>query len=326
MRRAGRPKVTWKTVQTDPNYRAIWTLLQSGPKTFKQIRNELGQQSADPSRPPASRVLPGTLLKRLRKLDRAGLVRFERRPGVLKRWIANDLLKPEKPIGVGRPAVGAWLADPSDRAAIQVALTHADLLSETPKEHLTLERIGNGTDVLVSGTTGDVARWWTPQTFDGRLGQLFEIADRAAREIGRTILASNPDAVRAQRRLRTVVRRYRGLADRAKKPVRTVPQIEEALTEAGKFEFLLSIRVLPAHWWEDSGVPIELVSKADVTLTRIYELTRPASMPINAVSPELAKEFEGMHGSPPKGVTILAATQTPRKHARGAKQRPDDAS
>jgi hypothetical protein len=308
--------VTWRTVQSNPDYRAIYDLLKTGAKTFKQLRAGLVSTVTGTAPGTPRGVLPGTLLKRLKKLDRACLVKFERRGTVLKRWEEAGLYVPDPP-GAGRPSEGVWWADSSDSAAVQVAVAHADVLGDTPREQLTLERIGNGTDVLASRTTGDTARWWYPKSFRGDLGMLFNVADRVAREIGRTLLAENPEALAAQRRLRRTVLRYRSTADRAKQPVRSIPQIEAALKEAEKFEFLLSIRVLPADWWEgEPGIPIALESKAGVTLVRIHEMTRPPSMPIHALSPELAKEFAKQEAAAdPDGVTILAATRVRKQRS-----------
>lgn len=312
--------VTWATIQKEPVYRAIWELLQSGPKTFPQIRQALKERTERQTEPLKYKVLPGTLIRRLYKLREAGLVEFETRPEVLHRWQEAKIFHPDDPSKRGPPSTGAWWLDTSASIPLRVALDHADLLTKTPKENLTVERIGNGTDLLVAGSTGDNARWWYPAQFNGSLGVLFELMDRSARELGRSILAGDRDAVAAQETLREVVKRYRPDADKAGIPLMSVPEIRAAVEHANQFRFLVTVAVYPAHWWEDSGIPIELASRADLTIARIHERTRPSSCPIHAVSPEEGKRWAQTDDFPTEATTIIAATVRPKPTRRRQRQ------
>lgn len=314
--------VSWRVVLANPHCGAIWTVLQTGPKTFPQLLDLLrAPPTSSPLIGSGGRVLPGTLFKRLDRMKRAGLVQFEQDSAVVARWEKAGICHRDPPDKRGRPSGGFWWADSSNSTAIQAALAHANLLSQTPGENLTLERFGGGSEVLIAGTEGDVARWWYPQNFHGKLGTLFQVADMVGRELARTVLASNPDAVRAQRQLRKVARRLKAEAERKKVPIGSFPPVKEALIEANTHEFLLSIRVLPGGWWDDSGLPVDFVSKADVTLAHIHELTKPPSMPLDAVSPEMAAEFARQEARAENGVTILAATRTrPNRQTRRRKR------
>lgn len=320
--RPGRPKVTWKSVQNDPEYRAIWELLKDGPKTFKQLREALNNAPPDPARSAGIRVLPGTLFKRLKKMDRAGLVRYERDQRVLKAWEGGGLFKPDPPTSHGRPASGAWAGDPGDSAAIQVALAHADILERTPKENLTLERIGNGAELLVAGTREDSARWWYPAQFQGSTGMLFEVLDRVSRELGRVLLCADAGAVRAQGKLRKVVSRYRHASDRLNRPPVTEPHIKSAIEVSDKHTILLTISIRPSRWWGDDGLPVELVPKAAVALARIHDMTKPPSMPISVADTARSASAPLLNPKGEQGVSILAAQASARTTSKAATRKP----
>lgn len=282
--------VTWATIQKQPIYGAIWDVLQSGPKTYPQLRGALQERRQQLVAPLRDKLLPGTLVKRLHGLRKAGLVSFESRPDVLRKWKVAGLFHPDSDSKRGPRSGGAWWLNPVDSFPVQVALALADHLTKTPKENLAVERTGNGADLLVAGSPGDIARWWYPAHFDGQLGVLFELIDRTARELCLTILAKDPEAVAAQEKLRDAVRTHWSPDAEPKVPPLSVPEIRQAADEANKHRILVSVAIYPAHWW-DGDLPVKLTSKAALTLARIHERTRPRGMPLHAVSREEAARW-----------------------------------
>lgn len=263
---AGRPRIDWNVIRTDPVYGAIWDVLRTGPKTLREIQEALVNRSMVPGSKIPESIRQGSLLKRLQKLDRVGLIYCDTRCETLAALTSRSGGDRRRPRKRGRPVKGVWRIDYRGGFSLRLAIDHSDGIRKFPEEKIVVARAGMRVEIVVAGASqAAVTGWgWEQKGKVPAADRLFEQLESAAYELGRDLLATDPSAVRAQKELRAVVRRNAkriGLNDRIPYDVPAayqLPEVKEKLKEAVDHCVIFSIRVRPAYWSDKVGLPLDL--------------------------------------------------------------------